>query len=97
MIEITAASFTISSVYFFFYVPRIKASYCFIHQLFTTHQQLNGAKEELRNASLQAQEQKETLAILKQKCTAAVEEVHRVQGQVEHLEEELRYSHQQVQ
>lgn len=51
----------------------------------------------MKNASLQAQEQKETLAILKQKYTAAIEKVYTVQGQVEHLEEELCYSQQQVQ
>ncbi|XP_044032799.1 golgin subfamily A member 6-like protein 22 isoform X3 [Siniperca chuatsi] len=60
------------------------------------HQQLIGAKEELKDASLQAQEQKETVAIFKQKYTAALEKVHRVQGQVELLEEELQYSQQQL-
>lgn len=60
------------------------------------HQQLKGAKEELKDASLQAQGQKETVAIFKQKYTAALEKVHRVQGQVELLEEELQYSQQQV-
>ena len=60
------------------------------------HQQLKGAKEELKDASLQAQGQKETAAIFKQKYTAAIEKVHRVQGQVELLEEELQYSQQQV-
>lgn len=56
------------------------------------HQQLKGAKEELKDASLQ----EETVAIFKQKYTAAIEKVHRVQGRVEVLEEELRYSQQQV-
>lgn len=60
------------------------------------HQQLKVAKEELEDASLQAQEQKETVAIFRQKYTAAIEKVHRVQGQVELLEEELQYSQQQV-
>lgn len=60
------------------------------------HQQLKGAKKELKDASLQAQEQKQTVAIFKQKYTAAIEKVHRVQGQVELLEEELQYSRQQV-
>lgn len=60
------------------------------------HQQLKGAKEELKVASLQAQRQNETAAIFKQKYTAAIEKVHRVQGQVEVVEEELRYSRQQV-
>ena len=60
------------------------------------HQQLRGAKEELKDASLQAQEQKETAAIFRQKYTTAIEKVHRVQGQVELLEEELRYSQQKV-
>ncbi|XP_034562890.1 trichohyalin-like [Notolabrus celidotus] len=56
------------------------------------HQQLKGAKEELRDASVQ----KGSVAIFKQKYTAAIEKVHRVQGRVEHLEEELRYSQQQL-
>lgn len=60
------------------------------------HQQLKGAKEQLRDASFQAQEQKETAAIFKQKYTAAIEKVHRMQGQVGLLEEELQYSQQQV-
>ncbi|KAF3836028.1 hypothetical protein F7725_028586 [Dissostichus mawsoni] len=60
------------------------------------HEQLRGAKEELKDASLQAQEQKETAAIFRQKYTAAMEKVHRVQGQVEHLEEELQYSQHQL-
>ncbi|KAL7374313.1 hypothetical protein ABVT39_026272 [Epinephelus coioides] len=60
------------------------------------HQQLKVAKEELEDASLQAQEQKETVAIFRQKYTAAIEKVHRVQGQVELLEEELQYSQQQL-
>lgn len=59
-------------------------------------QQLKGAKEELKDASLQAQGQKESVAIFKQKYTAAIEKVQRVQGQVELLEEELQYSQQQV-
>ncbi|KAM7370028.1 hypothetical protein PAMP_011314 [Pampus punctatissimus] len=59
-------------------------------------QQLKGAKEELKEASLQAQEHKETVATFKQKYTAAIEKVHRVQGKVELLEEELRYSQQQL-
>ncbi|XP_044196214.1 trichohyalin-like isoform X2 [Thunnus albacares] len=60
------------------------------------HQQLKGAKEELKEASLQTQEQKETVATFKQKYTAAIEKVHRVQGKAELLEEELRYSQQQL-
>ncbi|XP_023272779.1 myosin-10-like [Seriola lalandi dorsalis] len=60
------------------------------------HQQLKGANELLKDANLQAQEQRETVAILKQKYTAAIEKVHRVQGQVELLEEELQYSQQQL-
>lgn len=60
------------------------------------HQQLKGATEELNDASLQAQQQKETVAIFRQKYTAAIEKVHRVQGQVELMEEELKYSQQQV-
>ncbi|XP_075936871.1 uncharacterized protein LOC142937701 [Anarhichas minor] len=60
------------------------------------HQQLKGAKEVIKDAGLQAQEQKETVAIFRQKYTAAMEKVHRVQGQVELLEEELQYSQQQL-
>ncbi|XP_035512531.1 nuclear mitotic apparatus protein 1-like [Morone saxatilis] len=56
------------------------------------HQQLKGAKEELKDA----QGQKETAAIFKQKYTAAIEKVHRVQEQVELLDEELQYSQQQL-
>ncbi|CAJ1082362.1 trichohyalin-like [Xyrichtys novacula] len=56
------------------------------------HRQLKGAEEERKDASLQ----RETVAIFKQKYTAAIEKVHRVQGRVELLEEELRYSQQQV-
>ncbi|KAM6971594.1 uncharacterized protein LKV04_017158 [Tautogolabrus adspersus] len=55
-------------------------------------QQLKGAKEELKDAS----SQKETVSVFKQKYTAAIEKVHRVQGRVELLEEELRYSQQQL-
>jgi len=60
------------------------------------HQQLKGAKEVIRDAGLQAQEQKETVAIFRQKYAAAIEKVHGVQGRVELLEEELQYSQQQV-
>lgn len=60
------------------------------------HQRLRGAEEDLKDASLQIQEQKETVAILKQKYAAAIDKVHSVQGRVEVLEEELRYSQQQV-
>ncbi|XP_051266126.1 trichohyalin-like isoform X2 [Dicentrarchus labrax] len=56
------------------------------------HQQLKGAKEELKDA----QGQKETAAIFKQKYTAAIEKVHRVQEHVELLDEELQYSQQQL-
>ncbi|XP_056290267.1 myosin-9-like isoform X3 [Pseudoliparis swirei] len=60
------------------------------------HQQLKGAKEVIRDAGLQAQEQKETVAIFRQKYAAAIEKVHGVQGRVELLEEELQYSQQQL-
>ncbi|XP_076014485.1 uncharacterized protein LOC143006992 [Genypterus blacodes] len=60
------------------------------------HQHLKVAQENLKEASLQAHEQKESVAIFKQKYTAAMEKVHRVQGQVEMLEEELRYSQRQL-
>ena len=59
-------------------------------------QQLKGAKDELKEAVLKTQEQTETIAIFKQKYTAAIEKVHKVQGQVELLEEELRYSQKKV-
>lgn len=60
------------------------------------HQQLTAAKKQLKEARLQADEQKETVTIVKQKYTAAIEKVHKVQGRVGLLEEELRYSQQQV-
>lgn len=60
------------------------------------HEQLKGAKEDLNNASLRTQEEKETVIIFKQKYTATIKKVHEVQGQVEHLQEELQYSQQQV-
>ncbi|XP_008274523.1 trichohyalin [Stegastes partitus] len=60
------------------------------------HQQLKRAKGKLKEASLQSQEQKETVAIFKQKYTAAIDKAQRVRGQVELLEEELRYSQQQL-
>ncbi|XP_061877155.1 myosin-9-like [Entelurus aequoreus] len=59
-------------------------------------QQVEGAREELREARLRAEEPKETAAIFKCKYTAAMEKVHKVQGQVEHLKEELQYSQQQL-
>lgn len=52
--------------------------------------------QQLRDASLQAQGQRETAAIFKHKYAAAMEKVQRVQGRAELLEEELRYSQQQV-
>ncbi|KAK7881313.1 hypothetical protein WMY93_029722 [Mugilogobius chulae] len=60
------------------------------------HQRLKGAKEQLRVARLQAQRQDETIGIFKQKYTAAIDKVHRVQGQVGVLDEELHYSKQQL-
>ncbi|XP_062415366.1 shootin-1-like [Pungitius pungitius] len=59
-------------------------------------EQLKGAKEVIKDAGLQAREQKETIDIFRQKYHAAIEKVHRVQGQVELLEEELQYSQQQL-
>lgn len=59
-------------------------------------EQLKGAEEVIRDAGLRAREQKETIAIFRQKYNAAMEKVHRVQGQVELLKEELQYSQQQV-
>nr|XP_061820616.1 trichohyalin-like [Nerophis lumbriciformis] len=59
-------------------------------------QQVEGAREELREARLRAEEPKETAAIFKRKYTATMEKVHKVQGQVEHLTEELQYSQQQL-
>ena len=58
--------------------------------------QLKDAGAELKAASLQIQEEKETVAIFKQKYAAAMEKVHKVQGQADGLEEELKYSQQQV-
>lgn len=60
------------------------------------HQQLKDAKRELKDASSQAREHKETVATFKQKYTAAIEKVLRVHGQMEHLQEELQFSQQQV-
>ncbi|XP_067342997.1 trichohyalin-like isoform X2 [Channa argus] len=65
-------------------------------QLLATHHQLKGAKEELKDANLQAQEQKQTTAILKKKYMAAMEKVDSVQVQVKELQEELCYSQQQL-
>nr|XP_040023742.1 trichohyalin-like [Gasterosteus aculeatus aculeatus] len=59
-------------------------------------EQLKGAEEVIRDAGLRAREQKETIAIFRQKYNAAMEKVHRVQGQVELLKEELQYSQQQL-
>ncbi|XP_051910865.1 plectin-like [Hippocampus zosterae] len=58
--------------------------------------QLKEAREELKGACLQAEEQKETAAIFKHKYAAAMEKVRRVQGQVKHLAEELQYSQRQL-
>lgn len=60
------------------------------------HQLLEGAKEELKEARLRAEEQKDREAIIKQKYTAAMQKVHEIQGRVDVLEEELRYSQQEV-
>ncbi|KAM4606578.1 uncharacterized protein ACJ7VT_016754 [Polymixia lowei] len=59
-------------------------------------QQLKGAQEDLKEATVRAQHQEETAAIFKQKYAVAMEKVQRLQGQVESLEEELRYSQQQL-
>ncbi|KAM8823729.1 uncharacterized protein AB9W97_005494 [Spinachia spinachia] len=59
-------------------------------------EQLKGTKEVIQDAGFQAREQKETIAIFRQKYNAAIGKVHRVQGQVELLEEELQYSQQQL-
>lgn len=60
------------------------------------HQQLEGKRKELKDASSQSEEHKETALIFKQKYTAAIEKVHKVQRLVEHLQEELQFSQQQV-
>lgn len=60
------------------------------------HQQLEGNREELNDACSRAEEHKETAMIFKQKYMAAIEKVHKKQVQVEHLQEELQYSQQQV-
>lgn len=60
------------------------------------HQQLDGKRRELKDAWLKAEEHQETAAIFKQKYAAAIEKVQRTHRQVEHLQEELQYSQQQV-
>lgn len=60
------------------------------------HQQLDGRRRELKDAWSKAEEHQETAAIFKQKYTAAIEKVRRTHGQLEHLQEELQYSQQQV-
>lgn len=60
------------------------------------NQQLKESKDELKEANLHTQEQKETAAIFKQKCTAAIEKARRVQEHVERLEEELQYSQEKI-
>lgn len=59
-------------------------------------QQLKGAELELKKGGLKIQQEKETAAIFKQKYSTAIEKIHKIQGQVELLEEDLRYSQQQV-
>ncbi|XP_042069656.1 golgin subfamily A member 6-like protein 22 isoform X2 [Haplochromis burtoni] len=60
------------------------------------NQQLKESKDELKEANLHTQEQKETAAIFKQKYTAAIEKARRVQEHVERLEEELQYSQEKL-
>ncbi|XP_041824608.1 median body protein-like isoform X2 [Melanotaenia boesemani] len=59
-------------------------------------QQLKRANDEVKEASLKNKEQKETIAIFKQKYTTAIDKLHKVQRQVELLEEELRYSQEKL-
>ncbi|XP_049605887.1 myosin-11-like [Syngnathus scovelli] len=67
-----------------------------VEDLDLLRRQLKEAREELKGACLQAEEQKEMAVIFKHKYTAAMEKVHKVQGQVKHLLEELQYSQQQL-
>ncbi|KAM9775304.1 uncharacterized protein ACBT44_002489 isoform 3-T4 [Syngnathus typhle] len=67
-----------------------------VEDLDLLRRQLKEAREELKGACLQAEEQKEMAGIFKHKYTAAMEKVHKVQGQVKHLLEELQYSQQQL-
>lgn len=60
------------------------------------HQELIVAKESLKGADAKAQEHIETAGLFKDKYMAAMKKVHEVQGQSEHLQEELQYSQQQV-
>lgn len=59
-------------------------------------QELNGAREALEGAGARAREHMETAGIFRDKYTAVMKKVHEVQGQAEHLQEELHYSQQQV-
>lgn len=60
------------------------------------HQQLDGKRSELKDARSKAEEHQETAAIFQLKYTAAIDKARRTRGQLEHLQEELQYSQQQV-
>ncbi|KAK0140500.1 hypothetical protein N1851_022525 [Merluccius polli] len=62
----------------------------------SARQQLKMAREDLKGATACAQSHEEGVAIFKHKYAVAMETVQRVQGQVDFLGEELRYSQQQL-
>lgn len=60
------------------------------------HQQLDGKRRELKDAWSKAERHQEMAVIFKHMYMAAIEKVRRTHGQLEHLQEELQYSQQQV-
>lgn len=60
------------------------------------HQELNVAKEAIKGTDAEVREHIETAGIFKDKYMAAVKKLHEVHGQAEQLQEELKYSQQQV-
>ncbi|CAL8292985.1 unnamed protein product [Lota lota] len=65
-------------------------------ELRSVRQQLEGAHEDLKGATVCARKHEESLAIFKQKYAVAIEKVQQVQGQVDCMVEELCYSQQQL-
>ena len=65
-------------------------------ELESTHRQLVGAREDLKEAKACARKHEESVAIFKQKYAVAIEKMQQVQGQADCMEEELCYSQQQV-
>ena len=65
-------------------------------ELESARRQLDGAREDLKEATACAWKQEESAAIFKQKYAVAMEKVQQVQGRADGLEEELCYSQQQV-